>query len=124
MLSKVPLCNRQDIERLMRLEEKKSPVPTDAFSVDDWVPLILRLYLAERIDHAERLGKLFEFSRPQILRSIDEARIVLESDHRDAVHLHFDHPLVLFSVNEGIRAINRIIETHTCGRSVVPIRRR
>lgn len=124
MLSKVPLCNRQDIERLMRLEEKNSSIPTDAFSIDDWVPLILRLYLAEQIDHAERLGELFEFSRPQILRNIGEARIVIRSDHERSDRLRFDHPLVLFSVNEGLRAINRIIETHMRDRSVVPIRRR
>lgn len=116
MLSKVPLCNPQDIERLMRLGGEKSPIPTDAFSVDDWVPLILRLYLAEQIDHAERLGRLFEFSRPQILRSIGEARIVLEPDHDEVVRLYFDDPLVLFSVNEGLRAINRIIGTHTVDR--------
>lgn len=116
MLSKVPLCNRQDIERLMRLEEKKSSIPTDAFSIDDWVPLILRLYLAEQIAHAERLGELFEFSRPQILRNIGEARIVVWSDHGNDDRLRFDHPLVLFSVNEGIRSINRIIMTHTSDR--------
>lgn len=124
MLSKVPLCNRQDIERLMRLEEKKSSIPTDAFSIDDWVPLILRLYLAEQIAHAERLGELFEFSRPQILRNIGEARIVVRSERERNDRLRLDHPLVLFSVNEGIRAINRIIETHTRDRSVVPMRRR
>lgn len=123
MLSKVPLCNHQDIERLMRLGGEKSPIPTDAFSIEDWVPMILRLYLTEQPD-AKRLGKLFELSRPQILRSIGEARIVAWEGRDNDDRLRFDHPLVLFSVNEGLRAINRIIETHTYDRSVVPIRRR
>lgn len=110
MLCCVPLCNRQDLDRLMRREEDSSPIPTDRFKVDDWVVTILREYLA-RQDDGDRLVRLFQVSRPQLLREIEEARLIVWGDDDDDVD-----SFLLFSVNEGIRAINRIIRTHTIDR--------
>ena len=110
MLCCVPLCTRQDLDRLMRREEDSSPIPTDRFKIDDWVVTILREFLAEQTE-GDRLVQLFQTSRPQLLREIEEARLIIwESRSGD------DDAFLLFSVNEGIRAINRIIGMHTIDR--------
>lgn len=109
MLSCIPLCTRQDLDRLMRGGEESSPIPTEYFRIDDWTRTILHDYLAEQEDGKRLLKLLEETSRSRVLQGIEEARIVVgEDDDPDA--------LLFFSVNEGIRVINRIIMTHTVSR--------
>lgn len=105
MLSCIPLCTRQDIGRLMRVGEEASPIPTDRFQIDDWTTTILHEHLARQNEGRRLLRLLEEISRARVLQDIRQARIVIGED---------DDPdeSLFFSVNEGIRAINRIISVH------------